>query len=53
MYSSDKYSLFEREHLIFDVWMSIFGHGLVASEKNEWKTKRKLLSKMFTYDSII
>lgn len=33
--------------------MSIFGHGLVASENNEWKRKRKLLSKIFTFDSII
>ena len=53
MYSSDKYFLFEREKLIFDVWMSVFGHGLIAAERSDWKIKRKLLSKLFTYDSII
>jgi cytochrome P450 len=38
---------------MFAIWMSIFGNGMLGSEGNDWKDKRKLLSKVFSYDFII
>lgn len=52
-YSAEKYFILEKEKDIFGIWLSIFGNGMLASERNEWKDKRKVLSRVFTYDFII
>ena len=52
MVSSDKYLIMEKEKDLFEVFFSIVRRGLVVSEGNEWKNKRKLLSNVFNHDFI-
>ena len=51
--SPDKVMILPKEKKIIEVFFSILPKGLVAIEGNEWKHRRKLISKVFTYDFII
>ena len=50
--SSDKIMILPKEKNLAAVFFSLFKKGLVATEGNQWKHRRKLLSKVFTYDFI-
>ena len=51
-YHLDKFHILEKERNIFGIWLSVFNRSLLGTEKLDWKAKRKLLSKVFTHDTI-
>ena len=53
MLQSSKIDMYEKISFTFRSTHNILGRGLLFSQDETWKTKRKIISKLFTYDLII
>lgn len=51
-YSGNAQSLYRKHELLLSGIKAIMGEGIVFSEGDSWKNKRKLMSKVFNFDLI-
>ena len=53
MMSPEKVMILQKEKNLAQVFYSLIKRGLVSIEGNEWKHRRKLISKVFTHEFIV